>query len=865
MDNIYRCFEVKITSGEVGTYIVEGRYQSRVRSASVETNSALFSEMEVGLAKEWLERGFIDKPYSIDFGKRLFELLFREDVLDLYREAQKDIGTKGILVTALDFPVPPELAELPWELIHDPKSEQGFLARSPNSPFVRHYTDLPDPHKPHEELPVRVLIITASPPGKPLISGQRETDEIYHNLSKPRLNIVDILRMAVDHVMKTHSLKELRDRLWQRRLVDVDVLPHATRQKISEKLVKAKRDNKGYHVIHFIGHGQTNGEGLLLEAEPDQPPEISATEFAELVDEPTVNMVVLNACDTAGTGQLQNISKAILDRGVPAVVGMQIKIMDGTAVDFGREFYRMWAAGEPIESALARARRLMTYLSPTSASDWSIPVFYMGPLGPESGMELKLEAPPIELPWFLKASWKTLGAYVALVGILSTILVTGPQLNLYIRTQMPVIKCIFPYPMAEDPSFNIAIAPFTIVNQDKFKVNKADGYILANGVKKMLEENIEELDIENPDIRDPSITCPIKGQTPEQRQQAASKLAERIQADVLIYGIIKPSGNELEVTPEFYVNYNGFEQGGEIAGAHQLGSSLPLSEDEIQNGTNTQLITREKALIYIVQGLSSIALDRYEDAMDHFQTAEGLPYWYDDEGKAVLFLLMGGTSQSMATLIRDITPEEYQLRLNEAHNFYETAINLDKQYARAQLGLANVLYLEALGDPFGEGNNVDLDKLVEAEKAYQTVLDKSNAPESANITAKVHYGFGLIYLARGQLDLANSEFLQVVEYFQGEDGSLENLASHAYARLGWIARQRGDYPKAIELINIAIIHTSPYYRVRYSVLLGDTCREKGDIECACKTFQTAIGWAKNRGDQKTIQELQNYINNECIK
>jgi tetratricopeptide (TPR) repeat protein len=869
MDRIYRCFEVRISPTEAGSYVVEGRYRDTIRYSSFGAVSTLFEEGEISKAKEWLERGLIDKSYSIDFGKRLFQLLFSGDVLDLYREALNDIDPGCILVNALDFPVPMELAGIPWELIYDPKDNKGFLARSPNSPFVRHYTNLPKSNDPPKELPLRVLILAASPPGKPQISEQRETEDIDQLLSKRQLKIVDIVTMAVHHLMKTHSLKGFGRRILQRRLVEVEVLPHATYQKIKERLSLAKSQNRDFHIIHFIGHGQENGGGLKLEAEPGKPPDISATDFAELFKGLPVSLVVLNACETAGADCIHNISEALLHQGIPLVVGMQIKVPDETALDFGREFYRMWATGEPIQSALAEARQLMTNLSPRAVSDWSIPVLYMGPLGHEAGMELKLAIPKIKPPWFINIPRQTVGVYLFLIGLLSSLFFTGPQLNLFIRTQMPVIKCIFPYPMKDDPSFNIVIAPFTIVNQDKYKLRNTDGFILANDVYWRLKENVNELDIKYFDIREPGITCPIGGQTPEKRQQAASKLAKRIQADVLIYGSIELTSDVLKVTPEFYVNYEGFEQGEEIAGVNQLGSTVeldpPISEVKIQNGSYIQLVTREKVLIHVIRGLSYITLDKYENAMNHFRTAESLLPSDDSKSKAVLFLLMGGTSQSMATLIRDITPEEYQLRLNEARNYYQQAHDLGKPYARAQLGLANVLYLEALGDPYGEGDNIDLDKLMEAEKNYRVALQMSNAPESANIPSKVHYGLGLIYLARGQFDPANSEFLQVVEHFQGGDESLENLASHAYARLGWIASQRRDYPKALELISLAINHASPYYRVRYTVLLGDTYWKEGDLESACKTYQTAIVRAKSLGDQKTIQDLQSITNNPCSK
>ena len=870
MESTYQWFEIEIEATDTNTYVVYGRYRGHNEKASISAKPALFNDFELKEARGWLERGQIDSEFAIIFGQRLFHFLFPEPIQTLYRQAINEVGPNGILRITLDFPIPSELKDLPWELIYDPHGGIGFLARSTNSPFVRHYTNLPRKSNPAPEIgPLQALIITASPPGMPNISSIDEIEKIRQNLLKRRLNIVDIMKIAANHALKTHNLHGLGKRIRQRQLVEVDVLEHATREKIQETLL-----HKRYHIIHFIGHGKADGEpGLFLEAEPGKPPEISATDFAVLVgkttvdtNQSTVNLVVLNACETASDGSIQSISKAVLDQGVPAVVGMQIKVLDEAAVDFGREFYGAWAAGQPIESALAYARRLMTSISRGSASDWSIPVLYMGP---EEGLKLDITIPPIpRIPLLFRAPMYILTTVVGIIGILSALVFTLPDLNKYFRTQAPVIKCIFPWPMAEDPSFNIAIAPFTIANQNNSTANSHDGFILANDLFKRIKANVQELDLPlSYDIREPMITCPIEGKTSELRQQAAKNMAAQIRADILIYGVIQEDG---KMSPEFYVNYKGFEQGAEVTGAYQLGRNifltLPLDEVEIQQGINTQLINREKALIQIVLGLSYITVDNFSEAMKQFRKTDSLLIvGNDDQAKSVLYVLMGGTSQSMAALIRDISPDEYKSRLIDARNYYLLAHNLDPLNARAQLGLANISYLDALGDLFGEKLSVDPEKLAKAEREFQVALNMPNSPESANIPSKVHYGFGQIYLAQEKLANAKSEFFQVIEHYQGGDESIEGLASHAYALLGWIARQENDYSQAVVLINSAISHSSPYYRVRYRVLLGDTYRAEGNKEKACTEFATAAGMAENRKDMRTIQELQSIMNDFCNK
>jgi tetratricopeptide (TPR) repeat protein len=282
--------------------------------------------------------------------------------------------------------------------------------------------------------------------------------------------------------------------------------------------------------------------------------------------------------------------------------------------------------------------------------------------------------------------------------------------------------------------------------------------------------------------------------------------------------------------------------------------SLPVDKEELQN-ENIPLTVREKALIHIVLGLSYFNVDNYDEAMNQFQKADDLEKWYDHQGKAVLYVLMGGTLQSTATQIRNNTSELYWSRLEEAESYFSKAQAIDKQYARPQLGLANILYLEALGDPFIEANHIDPIKMELAEQAYKAVQDLPEIPENANVLPKTYYGLGQVYLAEGHFDLAEGEFLRIIDDFQRGNENLENLASHAYARVGWIARKEGDYPQAINFIDNAIDHASPYYRVRYHVLLGDTYWEMGETEQACKVFSKAKLWAENIGDLQTVEDL----------
>ena len=67
----------------------------------------------------------------------------------------------------------PELAELPWEFLYDPRHRR-FLAQSRYSPLVR-YLDLPDPpHSLSVDGPLRVMVMISNPSDYDELDAERE-------------------------------------------------------------------------------------------------------------------------------------------------------------------------------------------------------------------------------------------------------------------------------------------------------------------------------------------------------------------------------------------------------------------------------------------------------------------------------------------------------------------------------------------------------------------------------------------------------------------------------------------------------------------------------------------------------------------
>ena len=88
----------------------------------------------------------------------------------------------------------------------------------------------------------------------------------------------------------------------------------------------------------------------------------------------------------------------------------------------------------------------------------------------------------------------------------------------------------------------------------------------------------------------------------------AESLAERINADVVVYGVIERNGDALYLTPEFYVGIENFYEAEEMVGQYVLGESILILEvfDNLPSQIRLyrELTNRSQILAFITRGLT---------------------------------------------------------------------------------------------------------------------------------------------------------------------------------------------------------------------------------------------------------------------
>ncbi len=297
-------------------------------------------------AVEQLRDGLDLEPAALQqLGAALFDALFPRKVARAFERAYEDLPAQTDLRLKLAI-LPPELADLPWELLYDP-DVGAFLAGRATLPIVRMIESGAPSASLLASQPLRVLQVQASP---------KDVAEL--NLAGSEAAIRAGLGSAGD----------------------VTTLHHATPADLRAALRQGS-----FHVLHVDSHGyydaQTNAGYLVLEGADGRAQSIRADQLANALDGSTVRLVVLAACETAAQSQARRFSglaqhlMRIVPR-LPAVMAMQFDIPDRAAIAFFAELYRALAGKWPVDAAVVEGRRALLERA-GERPDWATPVLFL--------------------------------------------------------------------------------------------------------------------------------------------------------------------------------------------------------------------------------------------------------------------------------------------------------------------------------------------------------------------------------------------------------------------------------------------------------------------------------------------------------
>jgi hypothetical protein len=199
----------------------------------------------------------------------------------------------------------------------------------------------------------------------------------------PPLNLLVLVASPVDQIPldvegEWHTLEQALSELESGR-VHLERLDKASLPALQRRLRQGD-----YHMLHIVGHGDFDAqrqEGfVLLEGEDRRGLRAGVRELGALLrdESRSLRLVVLNACKGARASAgdpFAGLAQGLVQKGVPAVIAMQVAISDGAAQVFTSAFYSSLASGYPIDAALGEARKAI-YLQDGGA-EWAVPVLFM--------------------------------------------------------------------------------------------------------------------------------------------------------------------------------------------------------------------------------------------------------------------------------------------------------------------------------------------------------------------------------------------------------------------------------------------------------------------------------------------------------
>ena len=323
---------------------------------------------DLRLRLSFLEERDLTTPELIELGMMLGQLLLPARArIFLDRSRASLTADQGLRIRLkLDTYA---LANLPWEFSYIPdadtpssqRSLEGFLVLDRRLSLVR-YEMLSQGManlEPGKQETLRMAVILANPSGDP---------------SFPPLDLTSE-QQIIEQALKGVSQ------------INAQFYPNATVETLHDAI------NTGANVFHFAGHGSfqadmgspygsAEGTGyIVLVGDKGKERLFSSTNLELILRGRDVRLVVLGACEGGrrdGVNAWTGVVPALTRAGIPAVIGMQYKIADTSAITFSRNFYRALAAHQSIDEALTAGRlAILTGSSEEVEFDWGVPVLYL--------------------------------------------------------------------------------------------------------------------------------------------------------------------------------------------------------------------------------------------------------------------------------------------------------------------------------------------------------------------------------------------------------------------------------------------------------------------------------------------------------
>lgn len=404
-------------------------------------------------------------------------------------------------------------------------------------------------------------------------------------------------------------------------------------------------------------------------------------------------------------------------------------------------------------------------------------------------------------------------------------------------------------------AFNVAVAGFGFRQEDGSVIQAT----IADDMSDIVLASISEL----PQIdyirgwRDSGVGH-ILSSDPLEREKEAARIAEVLNADVVIYGTVSEDGFFNIFEPEFYITAEFAALEPELVGADRFGSPVEFvgnSDDQISAATDLQ--KRLAVLRSFLRGLALFISADFQASRETFEEAVEI----DAEGLEVLYIFAGNAA------IREEN-------LEKAIELFNQALQIRPQYSRALVGRGSALYQMAIEKENEFVSDTDLSSnqkfrctdtglllpenpelLAElALDCYHAAQLSQDKPPTADIDVKTAFGIGQVnvWLALhtdralwGDVETTLSQVIQLYEDSEPQRQiRIQAFAAHANAWLG--LRLLSIDGTNVDSVQQAV----DYYKVAVKLLREDVNRSYNQdwINVYTQQYTELEDWLANRAD-----------------
>jgi tetratricopeptide (TPR) repeat protein len=334
-------------------------------------------------------------------------------------------------------------------------------------------------------------------------------------------------------------------------------------------------------------------------------------------------------------------------------------------------------------------------------------------------------------------------------------------------------------------------------------------------------------------------------------RESAEDLADRLGADLLVFGYIDTRSSPNTLTLEFWLTKKTSVRFEEVQGAHRFTTPITIL-DPAKPGLEVQAELRRQSstLAWIAMGLFHAQLGQTEEALLNFERAAK----FSPRSEVVRFFL--GREY---LFLAERSPEQRDELERQAEQAFQSSVELNSAYARSYIGLGSVYFTQAQRQVLALNADLQagvqstalqetLTKIDSASAAYQSAIDLQPKVEDYGVPVDViaRLGVGKSHRVKGEILYYAGDFQASAQLFEQavahleesiqpfEAGGLDRYLAQTFEGLGnayyWRAvlyetqeqytESQSAYQKALQYYDACILRgtTSPDEFIRRDIM-----------------------------------------------